>query len=84
MFEDAQKYLYGLNVYMDTAFYLDKLEPDTAAAMIRKHGADKFLFAVDAPWGDQGSFTAAFHALPLDPYEKEFLSHLNASRLLGL
>lgn len=74
--------LLGKPVYIDTSFVLPDLPPEDAAALIRAHGADKVLFATDAPWGDPKVFLAAFDRLPLLSAEREAVLEGNAAKIL--
>lgn len=73
--------LCGLPVYMDTAAVLD-LYPEKCVSIIRRHGADKILFATDSPWKDQGAYIRLLRSLPLHTEEKESILHANAEKIL--
>ena len=75
--------LCGKPVYMDTAAVLD-LYPDKCVEIIRKHGADRILFATDSPWKSQGEYLGIFENLPLSEGEKEKILHRNAERILSV
>ena len=68
---------------MDTAAVLD-LYPDKCVEIIRKHGADRILFATDSPWKSQGEYLGIFESLPLSEGEKEKILHENAERILSV
>ncbi len=67
--DDVESTLAGENVYMDTAFVLGSYEPpegvfvpdekrkmlsdEQFVRIVKKHGADRILFATDSPWSDQ-------------------------------
>ncbi|MBQ3299923.1 MAG: amidohydrolase family protein [Ruminococcus sp.] len=75
--------LCGKPVYMDTAAVLD-LYPDKCVEIIRKHGADRILFATDSPWKSQGEYLGILESLPLSESEKEKILHENAERILSV
>ena len=71
----------GKPVYMDTAAVLD-LYPEKCTEIIRKHGADRILFATDSPWKAQDEYCRLFDNLPLSKSEKEKILCENAERIL--
>lgn len=74
--------LVGKPVYMDTAAVLG-MNPEKNIEIIRRHGADKILFATDSPWADQGEFVRIIQGFGLDDESLELILHKNACRLLG-
>lgn len=83
MYDEVLRHLAGRGAYFDTAFVLPRMSPDDAMTMIRAQGADKILFATDAPWGAPAEFLAALDRAPLREDEKELILHGNADRILG-
>lgn len=81
--EDSLEYLCGLPVYMDMAYTLQQYEDNTLISIIRKHGADKILFASDSPWQSQKQNAERFWGLNLTVAEKELISHKNGLKILG-
>lgn len=79
--DEVLQALCGKPVYMDTAAVLD-LYPEKCVEIIRRHGADKILFATDSPWKHQGDYLRLFQSLPLRDAEKELILHQNAEKLL--
>jgi predicted TIM-barrel fold metal-dependent hydrolase len=47
-------------------------------------GADRLMFSVDYPVGDNGAGRAFLDALPVAPADREKVAHTNAERLLRL
>lgn len=84
LWDDVERYLVGRPLYMDLAFSLDQIPAPQLERMIRIHGADRFLWATDSPWADQGVFRRFLENMPLSEAEKNLISHENARRLLGL
>lgn len=50
MSEEVYELLCGEDVYFDTAFVLKYTSKETFEKILRKHGADRILFATDSPW----------------------------------
>jgi hypothetical protein len=98
--EASLEYAAGLPVWFDTAMSFGKLDPvddrhfpgdsldlisnDLFERIVRKHGADRILFATDSPWNDQGQSIAQLMSTALTDAEKEAILAGNACRLLGL
>jgi uncharacterized protein len=53
-------------------------------AMLTTFGADRILFSVDYPFGDNRSAVDFLMALPLAPRDRDKIAHANADALLGL
>ena len=84
MWDEVEKYLVGLPVYLDLAFMLETIEQTQLLTMIRSHGADKILFASDSPWQDQRRYIDLLESFPLTEEEKAQILYKNASKLLKL
>lgn len=98
--ENVEKYLAGADVYFDTAFAVgaitqspfteekpilaENLNLTDFARIVRKHGADKILFATDSPWEDQTDYIGRINAADLTDTEKEMILGGNAAKLLKL
>ena len=98
--EDSLKYVAGLPVWLDTAMSFGKLDPlddrdfpggtidlisnELFEDIVRKHGADRILFATDSPWNDQGKSVEQLLSTTLTDEEKTAILGGNAQRLLGL
>lgn len=72
------------DIYLDTSWMTAMCDAKQLVRTIRKHGADKILFASDSPWREPKDDIAAILALPLEDEEKEMILHKNAERLLEL
>lgn len=83
--EESYDHICGIGgeVYLDTAYSYD-VPDDLMLRMIRKHGADRILFASDCPWQSSAVMKEKIDALPLTDSEKELIFYRNAERLLGL
>ena len=60
------------------------LSDDDFVRIVRKHGADKILFATDSPWESQKDYIARIQNTSLTAQEKELIFSANARRLLAL
>lgn len=74
--------LCGKPVYMDTAVVLDRY-PEICGQIIRKHGADKILFATDSPWADQKNYIALMYGFGFSADELELMLCENARKILA-
>ncbi len=81
MGEEVLEKLCGKSVYMDTAFVLDRY-PELCKRIIRKHGADKILFATDSPWADQKHYAELIRGFGLSEQELSLILCENAKRIL--
>ncbi len=68
-------------VYMDTAVVLDRY-PEKSVEIIKKHGADKILFATDSPWADQKAFVELLRSFGFSENENEMMFSKNAEKIL--
>lgn len=92
LWDEVERELCGLPVYLDTAFSLgaarqgklQMLGEEQFVRILRAHGADRVLFGTDSPWSGQRESLDAFRALPLTPEEQALVLEKNARRLLGL
>ncbi len=82
--EENLEKLCGKNVWLDTSYVLNKIEPSLLIKMFEKHGYDKLLFASDSPWGDQKSFVETLKTLDISDENRQKIFHENAGRLLAL
>lgn len=83
MWDDAERYLVGTDILLDTAFVRDFLPPEQAARMIRAHGAEKILFGSDSPWENPADTLRFLQSLDLTEQELRLITHENAERLLA-
>ncbi|MBQ4601580.1 MAG: amidohydrolase family protein [Clostridia bacterium] len=72
----------GKNLYLDTAVMLDRIPEEKILKLIRKHGAEKILFATDCPWADQKKFVSIINSLDLTDSERSLITHKNAINIL--
>lgn len=82
---DVEKYLVGKpNVWLDTAFATRWLSPERCAALVRRHGVERVLFATDFPWSTVETERAFLEESGLTANELELIYYKNAERLLGV
>lgn len=85
MWDEAEEYLIGTDVYLDTsACFPEDLPDERFVSLIRAHGAEKILFGSDSPCGPPIDQLERFLSLPLTDEEKELICWKNARRLLRL
>lgn len=72
------------NLWMDTAYVADKMAPGALSSLARQHGADRVLFATDAPWTDFDASLQAVLNAGFTDNELTGILYDNAARLLGV
>ncbi|HBI15825.1 MAG TPA: amidohydrolase [Desulfobulbaceae bacterium] len=80
--DEVQRRLIGLPIYMDISYSLDFLDPETARQMLTSHPADYLLFGSDSPWADQHAALELLRGLDLEPALFARITRENAARLL--
>lgn len=83
-YDEVERTLVGRDVYLDTSFSVNHIDPGQMLRIIRNHGHKKILFGSDAPWTDQKKDLNTFLKLELTPMEKEDILYRNARQLLKL
>ncbi len=81
--DEVEKDLIGLDIFLETSFTLGFMEDAKFAELIRRHGADKVLFGTDSPWRNQKKEVESIRNLPLEDFQKELIFHINAEKLLN-
>lgn len=85
MFEEAEKYLIGTDIYLDTSFVLQEMPGNLIKRFFDRHPIERFLFATDSPWRDQKNELDFFLSLPfLTEDAKEKITWTNSAGLLKL
>ena len=82
--EEAEHWLIGRKLYIDTSSSLWAIPPERALSIIRRHGADRVLFGTDYPLTRHKEELERFYRLGLTHEEQEKILYGNAARLLGL
>ncbi len=84
LWEEAEELLAGEQVYLDTAYTFGFIEDERFLSILRKHGAEKILFATDSPWSGQQESLDYLKGLAIDPKDKAQIMGKNAQNLLKL
>jgi predicted TIM-barrel fold metal-dependent hydrolase len=82
--DDVETELAGTDIYLDTSMGFGYFSAEQFLRIVRKHGADKILFASDSPWSNAGDEIARLKATALTEEEKRAILGGNAERLLGI
>lgn len=80
--DKVYEYLAGEDVYLDTAFTFEHIERDMFLKILKKHGAEKILFATDSPWSSVQAGIGYIEDLPVSAEEKRKILGENARELL--
>lgn len=80
--DDAEKYLVGTRVYIDTSL-IGYYKQEQVVRILQNHAPDRLLFATDTPWDDQKTAVERFCALPIADGLRQKILGENAVRLLG-
>lgn len=81
---DAWRALAGRpGLWVDTSSSLYALQPEEAASIIRRYGADRAFFGTDYPMWEPGEELRRFMRLPLSQAEREGVLHANFERFLA-
>lgn len=83
-YDESEEKLCGRNVYLDTAYSITRVSEEQWIRMVRKHGADRILFATDSPWADQKTCAELVRKSALTDQEKELILSENARKLLKI
>ncbi len=84
MWKEAEQYLIGEDIYIDTSVTYGYLPKEERERLYRLHDSRKILFATDFPWGDFEQEANAIRALDMDEEWKEMVLHKDAEELLGI
>lgn len=79
---DAEKYLIGKNLYIDTSSSFLRLGEEEVCRLIKKHGVEKVLFGTDYPLENPKIPLNHLLNLKLSDDEKEKILYTNAFNLL--
>jgi predicted TIM-barrel fold metal-dependent hydrolase len=82
--DDVQKHLIGLPLWLDTSYSLGHMPDEQFLEMVRAHSHNRVLFGTDAPWADMAEEVRLVGALPLEPAERAAIMHGTAEALLGM
>lgn len=79
--DEAERYLVGTPVMMDTASVCEDITPEQYKRIIENHGADKIMFGTDSPWWTPGEAVGMLESLGLPKEDVEKIKWKNALRL---
>jgi len=82
--DDVENYLAGSEIYLDTSMGFEYFPHEQFMSIVKKHGADKILFASDAPWSNAKTEIEILKSLQLPQEATEAILGGNAKRILGL
>lgn len=82
--DEAEEYLIGKRLYIDTSSALWAMPRERAVRLIRRHGVTKVLFGTDYPLTRHREELERFENLGLEEYEKRLILFENAKKLLNL
>lgn len=82
--DEAEDYLVGSRVYMDTSDALLVLNSERVSDMINRHGADRIMFGSDFPLKGTYNAYTELDALPLDENQKDMIYYKTAQKLFGV
>lgn len=83
MWEEVEELLAGKEVYLDTSFTVGYLKDEVFLNILKKHGADRILFATDSPWSGQKESLEYIRSLVIDKEELDKILGQNAAKLIG-
>lgn len=83
MWEEVKELLAGKDVYLDTAFTAGYIGEEAFLNILKKHGADRILFATDSPWSGQKETLDFLKSLAIDREDLNKILGQNARKLIG-
>lgn len=83
MWEDVQELLAGKDVYLDTSFTAGYIKDEVFLGILKKHGADRILFATDSPWSGQKESLEHIRGLVKDNKDLNKILGQNAGKLIA-
>lgn len=84
LWDDVEEMIAGEDVYLDTAYIFGFIEEESFLRILKKHGADKILFATDSPWSGQEESLACLRNLPMEHGNLDKILGRNAEMLLQI
>ena len=83
-YDQVLEKLAGEDVYLDTAYTLNEIEPSLFKKILEKHGEDKVLFATDCPWQSIIEHASILRSYNLGKQTEDKIFYKNAIKLLGI
>ena len=84
MWDEFERDLAGLPVFLDISFVLGFLPDEEFVRIVRRHGTHQIVFGSDAPWQDPVATLEHFRRLPFTKDEQRAILWDNAAGLLKL
>jgi uncharacterized protein len=84
LLESVERYLLGLDIYIDTSFFFPFVSREKARALLMKHPKERILFGTDFPLIDQIQDLEHLRGLSLPADLEERILFRNARELLGI
>lgn len=84
LWNEIEEKICGQNVYMDLAVSLGYCKDEQVERIVKKHGANRILFATDSPWAGMKEMREHLESLQLTKEEKEWISYKSAAAILAL
>jgi predicted TIM-barrel fold metal-dependent hydrolase len=81
--DEVEEYLVGKNIWFDTSYTFQHIQPEQFLRIVRNHGADRILFGTDSPWGGQKECIEYLSKLELSQEELECIFWKNGASILG-
>lgn len=82
LWDEVEEFIAEENVYLDTAYTFGFIKDEQFLSILRKHGADKILFATDSPWGGQKESLQQLEKIVPEAGILEAIQGNNAQKLL--
>ncbi|MCL1822820.1 MAG: amidohydrolase [Oscillospiraceae bacterium] len=84
-FEEVLHYIASSKqIWLDTAYIAGNIKPELLTTIIKKHGADRVLFASDCPWHEPAAEKELIQTLNLTENEKDMIFYKNAAEILEI
>ena len=83
LWQETEELLAGEDVYFDTAYTFGFIEDEVFLRIMKKHGADRILFATDSPWGGQKESLDHLGKIVIDKEDLDKIKVQNAEKLLN-
>ena len=83
-YQEAQTYLLGKSIYIDTAIASQFLTPELFHHMVSKHDSQRILFGSDCPWSSSLDEAKLIEQSHLSSEQLESIFYKNAQRVLHI
>ena len=81
--DEVESELAGSGIYLDTSVGFEFFSQEQFLRILKKHGAEKILFASDSPWSNAGTEIGHILSLPIPDADKKAILGGNAKRICG-